>query len=136
MQRKYLQKLPAFNGDERSWAYFEAIYETTTAEGHYSEADNVARLREALKEPALDLVLDQVMYTTNASAIMADLREAYGRPERLVVRLMDELFSTPDMTSATDPKLRGFAIQTKSYVANLTTCATTTRSASCWRRCT
>lgn len=91
MGRKHLTKLPTFAGDEKEWAYFEVVFNRTTVEGRYTEADNAARLREALRQPALTLVQSQLMYSTSASEVMDSLRAFYGRPEKMIFAHMQSL---------------------------------------------
>lgn len=119
MSRKYLQKLPTFNGEVRKWGYFEAVYNSTTLSGNYNEADNVCRLREALKPPASDLVESLLNFSTNATQIMNELRDSYGRPNQLMLALLDDLYKIPSMSSLTDPRLREFAIKVNNFVANV-----------------
>lgn len=119
MKRQFIPKLPTFSGEEREWAFFEAAFDSSTLEGQFSENENVLRLREALKSPALDLVKDQVMFSTNASRIMADLKKTYGRPDRLIVIHTQDMLALPALKKQTDPKLREFAIKMKNFVANM-----------------
>ena len=120
MNRQFLRKLPTFSGaDEKEWPSFITIYESTTQQGQYSEADNLNRLREALRSPALDLVLDLVKFSTTATPIIEELRNAYGRPENLVVKFMDKLLTHQSIRHPTDVRLRQFAIDAKEVVANL-----------------
>lgn len=119
MKRQYMQKLPKFSGVPREWAFFESVYNSTTEEGQFTETENVFRLREALVSPALDLVLDQVMFSTNAAKIMSDLKEAYGRADRLIMELTKEILAIPPLKRSSDPKLRDFGIAVKNFVAKV-----------------
>lgn len=119
MNRQYLQKIPSFDGDEREWAVFEAVYNATTTSGRYTDAENVTRLREALKPPALDLVLDLVLFSTDAGQIMEELKEAYGRPVRLMTRMMNDLIVHPTLRNQPEEKLREFATKVKTFVATV-----------------
>lgn len=119
MKRQYMQKLPKFGGAPKEWAFFEAVYSSTTIEGQFTETENVFRLREALISPALDLVLDQVMFSTNATRIMADLKDAYGRADRLILELTKEILAIPPLRKSSDPKLRDLGIAMKNFVAKL-----------------
>lgn len=119
MQRKHLDKLPTFGGEVKEWAYFECVFNQSTIDGAFSESDNVRRLREAIKAPARDLVMDLLMLSTEASAIMKILKKTYGDPSKLNEKLMDELVKFPNLKSETDSKLRQFMVNVKNYVANL-----------------
>lgn len=117
MGRKHLTKLPTFAGDEKEWAYFEVVFNRTTIEGRYTEADNIARLREALRQPALTFVQSQLMYPTSASEVTDSLREFYGRPEKVIHAHMQSLMDFDCMQREDDPKIREFAVAIKEYVA-------------------
>lgn len=110
MGRKHLTKLPTFAGDEKEWAYFEVVFNRT-------EADNIARLREALRQPALTFVQSQLMYPTSASEVTDSLREFYGRPEKVIHAHMQSLMDFDCMQREDDPKIREFAVAIKEYVA-------------------
>lgn len=117
MGRKSLSKLPEFSGDEKKWAYFQSVFNRTTIEGRYTEADNVARLREALKGSAHTLVQSQLMYSSNASEIMEVLRKFYGRTDIVIYAHMQDLLNFNQIISEDDPKLRNFAVAVQEYVS-------------------
>jgi hypothetical protein len=118
LSRQYLAKLPKFSGEPKEWSYFHSVYETTTAQGQYTEADNVARLRESLKDPARGLV-SHLLCATDASAIIEALRKVYGRADNLIYILMEELKNGPEMHAENDLNLREFAVKVQSFVATV-----------------
>lgn len=119
MNRANIQKLPEFSGEIREWPFFESVFAATTFEGFYSEEENVARLRVALKGDALKLVSDQVRFSKSASSIMEELRLEFGRPDRLILCLTSELYNFPALKSQDDPRLKDLAIRVKSFVADM-----------------
>lgn len=121
MQRSHITRLPKFNGDVKLWAYFEHVYNTTTIEGNFSEIENVNRLRDALQPPAIDVVRSLIMFSSNATTIMNELRATYGRPDMLNVALMKDLLALPSLIADKRPDLlRAFSVEIRSYVANMT----------------
>jgi Protein of unknown function (DUF1759) len=119
LKRPLMRKLPHFSGCPKEWPAFITLYEATTQEGNFSEADNVAQLREALKGDALSHVLSILSFSTKASETIDALRKIYGRPDVLVLRLTQELIGTTDMKSETDSKLKDFSLAVSSYVQSM-----------------
>jgi hypothetical protein len=119
MGRVYLRKLPKFDGKEKEWPAFISIYESTTKDGGFSESDNVARLKEALAGEAQSHVLSLLNFSTTATPIIEALREAFGRPDRLIMKLTEDLLAFPGMKSETDVMLRKLAMATMDFVACL-----------------
>jgi Protein of unknown function (DUF1759) len=106
MKRTHMQKLPKFDGKEKDWPSFITIYDSTSRDGRFSEPENVARLHEALSGEALNHVLPLLEFSCNASKVIEALRKAYGRPDRLIVKLTDDLIAFPKLLSATDVGIR------------------------------
>lgn len=119
MHRQYIQKLPKFDGDIRDWAYFESVFNDTTAQGKFNERENVGRLREALTGQAKKIVLGEVMFSTNASDIMTTLRKTFGDARTLIATLAKELMETPVMKSDFDKGLLDFTSNVNAYCANI-----------------
>lgn len=120
MNRKFIQRLPTYNGEVRDWAYFESVYNSTTAQGNYSELENVNRLREALQPPASDTVKSLIMFPQSATAIMDELRDAFGRPELLNVALMNDVLKIRNSTGSEDAEqLRTLSLAVRNYVASM-----------------
>ncbi|GBP04803.1 hypothetical protein EVAR_60159_1 [Eumeta japonica] len=80
---KYLHELPNFYGEINEWIAFRTVYRDTQC--HFTESQNVARLRKALKGDArenvksllysgasADDILDSLQRPTNATAIRHD----------------------------------------------------------------
>ncbi|XP_055850357.1 uncharacterized protein LOC129914930 [Episyrphus balteatus] len=120
LNRNNVQELPSFSGEnKREWPYFEEVYKSTTIEGRYSDKENVARLRKALKGEAYHMVSDRLKYSSDADAIMDSLRTMFGRSDVLVHDLTAELLNLPKLSSKCDPKLRIWAVKINGFVADL-----------------
>jgi Pao retrotransposon peptidase/Family of unknown function (DUF5641)/Protein of unknown function (DUF1759)/Integrase zinc binding domain len=119
MNRPYVQRLPTFEGNVKDWPVFIAMYESTTREGGFTEADNIGRLREALKGDALKYVFGLLQYSTKASEVIEALRQVYGRTDILIVELTEELLTIENMKSETDGKLKDFSLSITCYVQSM-----------------
>jgi len=115
--RSLIQKLPDFYGDEFEWAYFESVFNSTTKAGKYSEEENVARLRQAIKGEAKSFVNDQLMFSTKASEIMDQLRLRFGDTSVVLTRRMNDLISHPAVTKVNDVQLPKLANKLRIFVA-------------------
>lgn len=119
LNRSNIQQLPVFNGDPKMWPLFESVFKSTTKEGNFSSKENVSRLAKALKSPAIDLVMDLLMYSADANGIMEELRLHYGKPERIIVGLMDELMAMKSPRDQPEHKLVDFANKVKYFVTSV-----------------
>lgn len=119
LNRSNIQQLPEFNGDPKLWPLFESVFKSTTKEGNFSGKENVSRLAKALKSPATDLVMDLLMYSADANGIMEELRSHYGKPEKIIVGLMDELMAMKSPRDQPEHKLVDFANKVKYFVTSV-----------------
>lgn len=120
MSRRYLTKLPEFDGESvKKWPYFESVFESTTLQGRFSETDNINRLREALKGKAERVVKSHLMFPISATEIMNELREAFGKPDQILRELTMDLLKVSPMRSQIDVNLRSFSTELRNYVASL-----------------
>ncbi|PZC71421.1 hypothetical protein B5X24_HaOG213484 [Helicoverpa armigera] len=79
---KYLHELPTFDGCSSEWMAFRVVYEDTAS--LFSEAQNMARLRRALRGTARE-AMKSLLYSEAAPAdVMLALKRRFGRPEALV----------------------------------------------------
>lgn len=117
MGRSLVQELPEFKGDEFEWAYFESVYNSSTAAGKFDDVQNIGRLRKAIKGEAKSLVNDQLMFSTKASEIMDQLRLKYGDTSVILTRRLNELTKLPCVTRVNDPSLPKLANKVRVFVA-------------------
>ena len=117
--RKWLTPLPSFDGKITEFPYFESIYWQTSEQGNFSDLENVARLRTSLKSPALDYVKHMLMGGQSGKAVMDRLKREYGRPDKLLEVLLDNLYKHPTMSSTMDLRLKDLAQDINYLVASL-----------------
>lgn len=117
--RQELQKLPEFSGDVESWSNFVKIYNETSRDGHFSEIENLNRLKTAIKSPAKDLIGVAMKGNTTAKRIMAALENMYGRTDILLGKYTKDLLNVPTITSKTDANIKKFAMKLSDYVGLL-----------------
>ena len=77
-RNKKLYPLPQFTGQPEEWQIFYEAFTSTTEEFEYSNLHNIMRLREALKEEALETVDSLLASSNNMDAIMEILEEMFG----------------------------------------------------------
>lgn len=92
---KYINELHYFDGDPREWISFRATYKDT--ETYFTDIENVARLRKAIKGQARDSV-KSLMYTTQEpNEILEALERRFGRPTFLIKSEIAALEKLPSM---------------------------------------
>ncbi|XP_045494845.1 uncharacterized protein LOC123693694 [Colias croceus] len=95
-QRKVIRyggELPTFTGSSNEWLSFKASYEET--EEGFTDGENVARLRKALKGAALEAVTALLISHTGPEKIIEALQRRFGRPDALVLGEMEKIKSLP-----------------------------------------
>lgn len=93
-RRQALMKLPKFSGEARDWPKFNSIFNDTTAEGQFTNLENLSRLEEALYGDAAKSVSNLMIGAANVPRIMKRLEDMYGRPETIYQQLLHELMRT------------------------------------------
>lgn len=94
--RQFLsKKLPIFSGKLEEWPMFVSAYETSNEACGFSNVENLARLQECLKGPALEAVRSRLMLPKSVPQIIETLRMLYGRPEQLLNMLLTRVRKAP-----------------------------------------
>ncbi|XP_062557235.1 uncharacterized protein LOC134222107 [Armigeres subalbatus] len=78
------RKLPIFSGKPEDWPLFIGSYETSNEACGYNNIENLVRLQECLKGPALESVRGQLLLPKSVPKVIEKLRQLYGRPEQLL----------------------------------------------------
>ncbi|XP_055645114.1 uncharacterized protein LOC129780714 [Toxorhynchites rutilus septentrionalis] len=90
--RQFLSKrLPTFSGKPEEWVMFITTYQTTTKACGFSNLENLARLQECLKGPALEAVYTRLLLPSSVPRIIEELREQFGQPEQVLDTLMAKI---------------------------------------------
>uniref|UniRef100_A0A182FPA8 Uncharacterized protein n=1 Tax=Anopheles albimanus TaxID=7167 RepID=A0A182FPA8_ANOAL len=101
MARKCIPKhLPLFDGDAESWPLFYGSFQDTTAACGFTNLENLQRLRDCLRGQALEAVKGRLLLPEAVPSVIEDLRSLFGKPERLLRRLLEKVRNTP----APDPQ--------------------------------
>lgn len=82
-----LKDLPYFDRRHEQWPAFIAEYGNTTAECKYSNSENLARLRKALKGEAKACVESMMVSPENVPNIMERLKVRFGQPEHIIMAM-------------------------------------------------
>ncbi|XP_037294405.1 uncharacterized protein LOC119189305 [Manduca sexta] len=110
--------LPTFSGAVNEWLPFKAAMQDTTKLYNVSAAENIQRLRSALKGEARDVVAALLHTATDPSTIMKTLEQCFGRPEVIIDRALDELRKT-SKPGSTATELNNFAIKIQNVICVL-----------------
>ncbi|XP_062710787.1 uncharacterized protein LOC134288883 [Aedes albopictus] len=87
--RQFLaRRLPTFTGNPEEWSIFISSYETTTKACGFSNLENLVRLQECLKGPALEAVGSRLLLPQFVPKVMQELREQFGQPEQILETLL------------------------------------------------
>ena len=111
------KRLPCFSGIPLEWINFKDVYELTTELGGYSDRDNIARLFEALKGEARELVGTLLSANRDPNAVMQTLDLHYGNKKALANRISDELYAMPRLDNKRMPLIL-FATRLRNAVAS------------------
>lgn len=96
MSRQILGKdLPEFFGDSSKWLTFIDHYDDTTKSCHFTDRENIIRLRKCLKGKARDMVEPLLASATSAKQIIEVLRRRYGRPEDIIKAEVQKVKALP-----------------------------------------
>lgn len=85
------QKLPIFSGKPEEWPLFYGAFQASNEACGYSNVENLVRLQECIKGPALELVRGQLLLPKSVPRVIEKLRQLYGRPEQLLQSHLEKL---------------------------------------------
>ncbi|XP_028173398.1 uncharacterized protein LOC114362281 isoform X2 [Ostrinia furnacalis] len=89
---RFIGELMPFGGSHLDWLAFRAGYQET--ERYFTEIENTARLRRALKGKAKEAVSSSLIVNTNPAEIIGELETRFGRPETRLRSPRSNVFAT------------------------------------------
>ncbi|XP_058449080.1 uncharacterized protein LOC131429046 [Malaya genurostris] len=89
------QNLPKFKGEPEVWPLFISSFEFTTAACGFSNLENLKRLQDCLQGDALEAVRSRLILPDSVPDVIGDLRNLFGRPEKLLKSLLSKVRSAP-----------------------------------------
>ena len=89
-QSKVNTVLPSFSGQPEDWPAFISIFQHSTRQCGFNEAENAQRLRNALKGPAKDAVMLMLSVPGNVDKAISTLERRFGRPDLVVADLISK----------------------------------------------
>uniref|UniRef100_A0A2A4JVN0 DUF5641 domain-containing protein n=1 Tax=Heliothis virescens TaxID=7102 RepID=A0A2A4JVN0_HELVI len=95
---KYLHELPLFDGSSGEWTAFRVVYEDTAP--MFSTAQNMARLRRAVRGAARDAVKSLLYSEAAPGEVMLALKRRFGRPDALVLSELDKVRALPRISES------------------------------------
>ncbi|WP_253302436.1 DUF1759 domain-containing protein [Wolbachia endosymbiont of Psylliodes chrysocephala] len=89
------RSLPNFDGNPADWLVFISEFNETSKLCHYSDSENLVRLRKCLKGEARESVKMLLISHLNVSEIIDTLENNYGRPQYIIKYMIEQVKSTP-----------------------------------------
>lgn len=89
--------LPTYDGRAEQWYLFQASFQQSTLACGWSDADNTARLKAALRGPALDHVKHLLEFPHLIGTVMENLSYEFARPRRLLSAAEDLAKKAPTL---------------------------------------
>lgn len=117
--RKYVSRLPEFDGDPKKWTAFVKTFRESTVDGNYTDKENVKRLQESLSGPARDLLGESLFMTNEASILMWDLQRVCGRNSTIAIELSRKLRDIETCKDSSDPKVYRMSAAICHYVSTM-----------------
>lgn len=99
------KKLPVFTGKPEDWPLFYGTYQASNEACGFTDVENLVRLQESLKGPALESVRGQLILPKSVPKAIKKLRQLYGRPELI---LQSHLNRIKQLESPKSDKLASF----------------------------
>jgi hypothetical protein len=83
--------LPVFTGKPEEWPIFIGAFEASTEACGFSNVENLVRLQESVKGPALESVRCQLILPKSVPKVITKLRQMYDRPQQLFQCHLDRI---------------------------------------------
>ncbi|XP_055613925.1 uncharacterized protein LOC129760309 [Uranotaenia lowii] len=87
--------LPIFKGEPELWPIFISSFENTTRSCGFTDLENLKRLQDCLRGDALETVRSILVLPESVPAVINDLRNLFGRPEKLLRALVTKVRKAP-----------------------------------------
>lgn len=84
------KELPTFSGSCEDWPMFLSEFNRSTDEESYSDSENLRRLDKSVKGLARETVRALFVSPENVDEIIETLAQTYGRPEWIMMSLLDK----------------------------------------------
>lgn len=93
--KRRIGDLPIFTGNCEDWPMFKSEFYRSAEEGRFSDSELLRRLERAIRGNARQTVNALFVAPENVYEIMETLEETYGRPEWIMLMLIDKARKTP-----------------------------------------
>lgn len=110
------KELPPFGGNPIEWPNFIFQYRNTTAICGYSNEENHIRLQKCLKGHARKIVESLLILPQNVDRIIRILENRFGRPEHIIMMLLDKIRNFPNVKEDRLDMLIEFSDEIKNLV--------------------
>ncbi|XP_041771943.1 uncharacterized protein LOC121593548 [Anopheles merus] len=113
------KELPVFSGSVEQWPLFIAVYERSTKACGFTDDENLIRLQQALRGPALESVDHVLLLPDGLKEVLDILRTEYGRPDLIVDNLVDKVRRLPPVRAERLDTLANFGKAVRKLCATI-----------------
>ncbi|XP_072948385.1 uncharacterized protein [Epargyreus clarus] len=113
------RELPSFAGDYIEWLHFKSAYEESTRVCHFSDSENLWRLRRALKGEARETVTELLIGNTSPDVIMEALQLRYGNADIIIQHLISQVKKLSPLQNNYQHDIITFSIKISNCVATI-----------------
>ncbi|XP_072932983.1 uncharacterized protein [Epargyreus clarus] len=113
------RELPSFDGDYIEWLHFKSAYEESTRVCHFSDSENLWRLRRALKGEARETVTELLIGNTSPDVIMEALQLRYGNADIIIQHLISQVKKLSPLQNNYQHDIITFSIKISNCVATI-----------------
>ncbi|XP_041978573.1 uncharacterized protein LOC121732686 [Aricia agestis] len=115
------RELPTFSGECNEWLHFKSSYEESTQVCHFSDSENLWRLRRALRGEAKEAVTDLLIGGTSPAIVMEALELRFGHPDLIVQQLTAQMRKLSPLSNNYHNDIINFSMKVNNCVATLNT---------------
>uniref|UniRef100_A0A182PWS1 Uncharacterized protein n=1 Tax=Anopheles epiroticus TaxID=199890 RepID=A0A182PWS1_9DIPT len=113
------KELPVFSGLVEQWPMFITAFERSTATCGFTDDENLLRLQQALRGPALESVDHMLLLPDGLTEVLDILRTEYGRPDLIVDSLVDKVRRLPPVIAERLDTLANFGKAVRKLCATI-----------------
>lgn len=111
----------AFYGDPMEWLHFKQAYKESSEVYHFTDKENLWRLKKCLQVPAKEAIMAVLVGATSSGTVMSTLKLQFGNPDIIIPRIMKDLSKLRPMSPEYQRKIIPFAVKVENCVATVIT---------------
>ncbi|XP_039451578.1 uncharacterized protein LOC120430530 [Culex pipiens pallens] len=114
--------LPKFTGNPEDWPMFLSTYESTTKMCGYTDEENMIRLRNCLRDDALNTAQNSLMHPSTVSKAIGILKLRFGQPQMIINSLKAKVLGMPAIQPDAMDKLIEHALAVQNLCGTIEAC--------------